>query len=192
MKAIRHVRRAKIPFDVVAEGLRNKGAKVVMATAKDGRKTVANNLQLAIDRIEKFGARKMRTKTLVARQVNIARKTGGSNFNPSRGDLIGSDNYAVSIFPDYSKIIKGKVTQKQLSAFYLKNEDILLQYPELAVGTWYEAGQTYIDLVVTVPIANKYAAIGLARRYNQKAIFNLKYMQLLVLPVDITKKLFLI
>jgi hypothetical protein len=177
MKAVRHVRRAKIPFDVVAEGLRNKGAKVVMATAKDGRKAVAANLQLTIDKIGKFGARKMRTKTMVAKQVNIARRTGGSSFRPGQGDLIGSENYAISIFPDYTKIVKGKVTQKQLSAFYLKNEDILLQYPELAVGTWYEAGQTYIDLVVTIPTSNKFSALGLGRRYNQKAIFNLKTLE---------------
>jgi hypothetical protein len=176
-KAVRHVRRAKVPYDVVAEGLRNKGAKVVVATAKEGRKVVANNLQLAIDRIEKIGARKMRTKTIVAKQVNIARKTGGSSFRPGQGDLVGSDNYSVSIFPDYTKIVKGKVTQKQLSAFYLKNEDILLQYPELAVGTWYETGQTYIDLVVTIPTSNKFSALGLARRYNQKAIFNLKTLE---------------
>jgi hypothetical protein len=119
----------------------------------------------------------MHTKTLIAKQVNIARKTGGSSFSPGRGDLIGSDNYTLSVFPEYSKIVKGKVTQKQLSAFYLKNEDVLLQYPELAVGTWREAGQTYIDLVVTIPTSNKFAAMGLGRRYNQKAIFNLKTLE---------------
>lgn len=177
MKAVRHVRRAKVPFDKVVEGLRNKGAGVVMAASKDTRKAVAANIQLTIDKIEKFGTKRMRTKTIVAKQVNIARKTGGSSFSPGKGDLIGSENYAVSIFPDYMKVVKGKVTQKQLSAFYLKNEDILLQYPELAVGTWCEAGQTYIDLVVTIPTANKYAAMGLGRRYNQKAIFNLKTLE---------------
>jgi hypothetical protein len=177
MKAVRHVRRAKIPFDVVAEGLRNKGAKVVMAASKDTRKTVATNLQLAIDRIGKFGTRKMRTKTMVAQQVNIARKVGGSSFNPAKGNLIGSDNYVVSIFPDYSTVVNGKITQKQLSSFYLKNENLLWEYPELTVGTWYEAGKTHIDLAVTIPTANQYSAIGLARRYNQRAIFNLKTLE---------------
>jgi hypothetical protein len=176
-KAVRHVRRAKVPFDVVVEGLRNKGAKVVMAASRDSRKTVSANLQLAIDRIERFGTRKMHTKTLVAKQVNTTRKTGGSSFSPGRGDLIGSDNYAISIFPDYSKIIKGKITQKQLSTFYLKNEDILFQYPELATGTWYRAGKTHIDLVVTIPTSNKFAAIELGRRYNQKTVFNLKTLE---------------
>jgi hypothetical protein len=162
--AIRHIRQSKISVDKIIERLRNKGAEQIVAGPKELRKMISGNLQLTIDKIEKFGAKKMRTKTLVAKQANVARKTGGSSFSPTKGDLIGSDNYAISIFPEYSKIIKGK-------------EDLLLQYPELAVGTWYEAGQTYIDLVVTIPTSNKFAAMGLGRRYNQKAIFNLKTLE---------------
>jgi hypothetical protein len=177
IKAVRHVRRGKVPFDKVIEGLRNKGAKIVVATPKANRAIASKNLQLTVDRIERFGKRKMQTKTLISEQVNIGRKTGRNTFNTSRGDLIGSENYAVSIFPDYSKIIKGKVTGKQLTKFYMDNEELLLKYPELAVGTWFEGGQTYIDLCVTIPTTNKYAAIGLARRYDQKAIFNLKTLE---------------
>lgn len=177
VKAVKHIRRAKVPYDKVCEGLRNKGASVVVAAPREARKAISANIQLTIDRVERFGTRKMHTQTMVAKQVNISRKTGGSTFNTTKGDLIGSDNYAVSIFPDYSKIVKGKVTGKQLNKFYLDNEELLLRYSELAVGTWYKGGQTYIDLCVTIPTTNKFAAMGLARRYDQKAIFNLKSLE---------------
>ena len=177
IEAVRHIRRSKVSIDKIIEGLRNKGAKQVVAGPKELRGLISDNLQRTVNLVEKFGTRKMRTRTTIARQVNLNRKTGGSTFNTSKGDLVGSSNYAVSIFPDYSKIVKGKVTGRQLTEFYVKNEELLLKYPELAVGTWSKGGQTHIDICVTIPTANKYAALGLAKRYDQKAIFNLKTLE---------------
>jgi hypothetical protein len=57
VKAVQHIKQAKIPLDMVIEGFRNKGAKVIMSAPKDIKKTVATNLQLAIDRIEKISVK---------------------------------------------------------------------------------------------------------------------------------------
>ena len=176
LKAVQHIRRAKIPYAKVIEGLRNKGAKVVMAAPKAERGAISKKLQLTIDRVEKLRIKKLRKPTVAAQQVNVARKTGGSNFS-REGNLVGTDSYAVPIFPEHSKIVNGKVTREQLAKFYVDNKEILTKHSELTVGTRFDNGKTYIDLSALVPITNKHGAIELARKYNQETILNLKTLE---------------
>ena len=111
---------------------------------------------------------------LIAEQIVATIRDGGSTYL-IQGNMAETDNIAVSIFPDYSQVVMGHVTYKQLSDFYQSHKLILKKYPELAVGTWYENNLTYIDLVILVRDRDK--AVALGRRYNQKAVFDLTTME---------------
>ncbi|MFA5354387.1 MAG: hypothetical protein WC291_09165, partial [Thermodesulfovibrionales bacterium] len=101
---------------------------------------------------------------------------GGATFSIKTGEnLVGKDLWSVSLFPERSKVIKGKkITEKQIEDFVTKNSDIF-QNDNVSVGTWFDeaSGQTYIDAVVTV---GHDTAVALGGKYNQKAIFGLKDM----------------
>lgn len=116
-------------------------------------------------------------ETPLSRQVEMTNnpEIGGSTFAAGGEDLGGSDFYAVSIFPDLTQTIKGRLTEKQLQDFQDKYQEYAENYPNVNYGTWYDAATdtTYLDLSVRVPLTEKKKAIQLAKQYNQKAIFDL-------------------
>ena len=99
---------------------------------------------------------------------------GGITYNISQGNLAGTDNYAVSIYPDREVITEGPVDFDRLENFIINNED-LLNDPKNSFGSWINNGKIYLDVIVTVP--NKEEALRLAHQNNQLAIFDLKNMQ---------------
>lgn len=123
-------------------------------------------------------------KVLESHEVN-----GGGTFNMRTGeDMAGKPLYSVGvgdIDPVTGEVSlrtyiaeKKVITHAELKKFIVKNAD-LLSNPNFAVGTWYEAetGRTWLDVVALV--ADKQKATALGERFNQKAIFNLKEMEVI-------------
>lgn len=97
----------------------------------------------------------------------------GSTTHFRWGDLSGQPLFVVSLFPDLGIIKQGKAVSKaELTAFAKANLNLFAD-PRVCLGTWFNEadGNTYID--INVVLADKAAAVELAKRYNQIAIFDL-------------------
>lgn len=99
---------------------------------------------------------------------------GGTTINLSKGNLSGSNNYAVSIYPERERIIEGPVDFEKIEDFIVSNED-LLNNANNSFGAWTNQGKVYLDVVVTIP--DKIQALELARKNNQLAIWDLRNNQ---------------
>lgn len=103
----------------------------------------------------------------------LVNSTGGATYNTQKGNLAGTANYAVSIYPDRSMILPRSVTEKDLEEYAAKNSD-LLNAPDNSLGVWHDTagGKYYLDVVVTIPDIEQAKELG--RKHNQIAIFDLK------------------
>ena len=114
----------------------------------------------------------------VVRQVLVLHSSnGGSTFNLFFGDMLGSESFAVSIYPERSVVLPGKdVPIGVLRQFIVDNLD-LLRDPRVSVGSWFstDSKASFLDISATVP--GRQQAIELGRKYNQIAIFDLASMQ---------------
>lgn len=104
----------------------------------------------------------------------IARATergGGATFHPTQGDLAGTPNYAVSLFPERTQIVT-KLDPREIQRFAEKNKDLLAD-PRNSIGTWFnrEEKKVYLDITTTIP--DRDAAIAAGKKANQIAIFDL-------------------
>jgi hypothetical protein len=102
-------------------------------------------------------------------------KEGGSTFQNGL-NVTGKKLSSVSIFPERTELVEGRLTQEQIDKYVEKNKDLLEGNEDvLAVGTWKtKEGVTYLDISSVVPHAE---AEELGRKYNQKAVFNLEKMK---------------
>jgi len=100
--------------------------------------------------------------------------SGGITYNLSKGNLSGTPNYAVSIFPEKEKIVDGPIDFDTLEGYLLANQD-LLQDPNNSFGAWTNGNKVFLDTVVTIP--DKEEALKLAKQHNQLAIWDLKNNQ---------------
>jgi SPP1 gp7 family putative phage head morphogenesis protein len=107
--------------------------------------------------------------------IHRLRETGGFTFvaGQQKYQNIGQRGYAVSPYPDRSKIFSQKVGLKDVRSFMQDNKD-LLSKPGHAVGAWHnpEDGKTYLD--VSIVSRSKNDAIKLGREHNQISIFDFK------------------
>jgi hypothetical protein len=107
--------------------------------------------------------------------------SGGATFNLYVGSLAGQRLYAVSLYPERGRIVRGQqVSPARLRQFIEANRD-LLSDPRNSVGTWFDEvlGITYIDVSAT--LADLAESIALGRQYNQVAIYDLYGEQ--VIPI---------
>ena len=105
---------------------------------------------------------------------------GGSTVNAVHGDLVGTNSYALSIFPDLTTPIPGKnVTAQQINEFAAKAQaaGVDTGSPNISVGTWYDAETDTTFLDISFTITNRETAIALGQRFNQKAIFDLNALE---------------
>jgi hypothetical protein len=102
--------------------------------------------------------------------VNELHSNGGATWNLSKGNMAGTDNYAVSIYPDRAQILDG-VDFDRVEEFIASNHD-LLDNPENSFGAWTHDGKVYMDVVATVPDVAQ--AVELGKQHNQIAIWDLK------------------
>lgn len=102
--------------------------------------------------------------------VNALHANGGVTWNLSKGNMAGTDNYAVSIYPDRAQILDG-ADFDTVEEYILSNSD-LLENSENSFGAWSHDGKVYLDVVATIPDINK--AVELGKQHNQIAIWGLK------------------
>ncbi|MGH7974758.1 MAG: hypothetical protein ACREBR_04485 [bacterium] len=95
---------------------------------------------------------------------------GGITYNLNTGNMAGTDNYSVSIYPDRAVILSG-VDFDAVENFITSNED-LLNDPLNSFGAWTHDGKVYLDVVATVPDLNQ--AVELGQRNNKIAVWDLK------------------
>jgi len=102
--------------------------------------------------------------------LQLIHDNGGVTYNIAKGNMAGTPNYSVSIYPDREKIEEG-VDFDRLEGYLDGNEDLLMD-PNNSFGAWSNEGKVYLDVVVTVPDQAK--AIELAKQHNQIAIWDLQ------------------
>lgn len=100
-------------------------------------------------------------------------KNGGSTFNLFKGNLLGSENFAVGAYPERGKEIKGPLKPKDLQDFIKANGDLLAK-PENSLGTYTDpsSGTTYLDITLTTPNDKEAEFKGV--KGKQESIFDLK------------------
>ena len=99
---------------------------------------------------------------------------GGVTYNLTKGDMGGTDNYAVGIFKDREVQIKGRpVTPADYYDFISRNLDIYKRNPEMNVGGWDDksTGINYLDVSMSVP--DQATAVKLGTMQEQKAVSHL-------------------
>jgi len=79
--------------------------------------------------------------------------------------------YSVSIYPEHGRTYKGLPDQTEIISFIETYRDILRR-PNHFIGGWHCDGISYLD--ISVISDNKDAAIKLAARFDQQAIYNLE------------------
>lgn len=123
----------------------------------------------------KFAAAKQNPVTPETAQkiADLHRDNGGSTYNPGKGNLAGTDNYAVAAHPERGAVLEHQPTAEDIQQFAEKNKD-LLSNPDKSIGTWHdESNNTHaLDVVHTIPDRDQ--AVALGEKNSQKAIFNLK------------------
>lgn len=98
---------------------------------------------------------------------------GASTVNIYEGDMVGSDMWAVSLYPERSFVKKGKsLTKDEIYDFFRENADLLSSDPRLNIGTWYNRknGKTYVDVTILLPKDQAALAEELGRKYNQISV----------------------
>lgn len=104
-------------------------------------------------------------------------ENGGSTFDAEGNSLVGQPGYAVSLYPERSSTVKDQITDDHVSDFIDRNRDLLDKDPRNAIGTWHDTSTDthYLDISAVLPDRDQ--AIDLARKYNQKAIFDLQKLE---------------
>lgn len=141
------------------------------------------SLKMPVENLEKEIARALRHKKMSATMkyadlsgqtvnqiINALHANGGATWNLSQGNMVGTNNYAVAIYPDRAQILDG-VDFDRVEEYILNNSD-LLDNPENSFGAWSHDGKVYLDVVATIPDINQ--AVELGKKNNQIAIWDLK------------------
>jgi len=129
-----------------------------------------------IDELKKVGG--FNRKDLEERITEATIRDGGSTINPRTGEPV-SRGYSVALTgtkPDgtgYGLVVENtpEAIRSGVSKLLDKHEG-LLSFEGMSIGTWIDGDKAYIDLAFNA--ANKSSAIDLARRYNQKSVWDLK------------------
>jgi len=105
---------------------------------------------------------------------------GGSTINLITGEPI-TKGFAVAIPESVEETINSdKITEKQIEDYRNKhadilNRDIFNKDKNITVGTWVEKGKSILD--ISTVIDNEQKALDIARKSNQKAVFNLETLK---------------
>lgn len=112
-------------------------------------------------------------RTAARRIVALHALRGGATFNLFFGDLAGASLFAVAIYPESGRVWMGKDLPEEIIEKFIDDNRAVLSDPRISIGTWYNAdnGLSYLDLSAVV--ADRDAALLLAREYNQIAIYDL-------------------
>jgi hypothetical protein len=105
--------------------------------------------------------------------LEVVESSGGITYNMTQGNLAQTNNYSVSVYPEREKVVS-VIDFDEIERYIIDNED-LLRDPNNSLGIWSHEGQTWLDVVVTIP--NKEQALELGREHGQLTIWDLKNMK---------------
>lgn len=108
-------------------------------------------------------------RVLAGTIAEVTAQQGGASFSIDGRNLSGEKGYAVSVYPDRGVILDGLPSELDISKFILANKDVFDF--DLAIGTWFHEGKTYLDLSVVIEDFDE--AIARAKACGQLAIYNL-------------------
>lgn len=151
------------------------GDRIVLASDDQNYLTITDpfpSLQKAINKTIRRGSAKQAAVNgdITNKILQLIHNNGEVTYNFASGDMAGTPNYSVSIYPDREQVGEG-VDFDRLESFLDANEDLLMDANN-SVGAWSNGGKIYLDVVVTLPDMNK--AIELAKQHNQIAIWDLQ------------------
>jgi hypothetical protein len=106
--------------------------------------------------------------------LEVIESSGGITYSMQQGNLAGTPNYSVSVYPEREKIVDGVADFDDIENYIEANEDLLSQSSN-SFGVWSNKGQVYYDVVVT--LSDREEALKLGRENNQLAIWDLKNSQ---------------
>jgi hypothetical protein len=114
--------------------------------------------------------------SLIAGAVDISyalhNQINGSTVSLIHGSMAGQKLYSVSIYPERRIELWESPTRQELFDFAQANAELLLK-PRHALGTGYDDWNQVHVLDVVILDPNRDAALALALRYGQIAIFDL-------------------
>jgi hypothetical protein len=100
---------------------------------------------------------------------------GGFSVNTKTGENVTS-GYALSIYPEFERQIKGRVTAREIERYmWDHSEDLAVE--NVVFGGWRdpETGIAFLD--VSMVINDRTEALRLARQYDQLAVFDFATME---------------
>ena len=118
----------------------------------------------------------LQKKAILKKILTQVSKEGGITYNlSSNKDYGGTKNIAVSLLPEKTESFVGKATMERLTNYCDKNSDLFIKYKKLSLGVGFDtkSGKTDLDITATIPLEKKSEAIALAKKANQKSIFDL-------------------
>jgi len=95
---------------------------------------------------------------------------GGFSVIPATGENVTS-GYAVSIYPEYERIITGRVTADDLAA-YVHEHAALFARPGRVFGGWRDPDSDAAFLDVSVIVRDLGDALAFAAAHDQRAVFD--------------------
>lgn len=99
-------------------------------------------------------------------------RTNGATVSLSKGNMVGRELFAVSIYPERTIKLRVRPSWQRLFAFVLANLDLLVK-PDRALGTWFDALEGVHVLDVVVCLSDREAALDLGLHYHQWSVFYL-------------------
>jgi len=113
-------------------------------------------------------------KKQVLKKILAQINQGGLTYNPIlEKDYSGTQNIAISPFPERSQIFDGPANKKTVTEYLKKNKDLFLK--KFSLGAWFDKSsqKTYLDISAPIPLNKQVEAISLGKSANQIAGFNL-------------------
>ena len=169
-----------------------RGADTRQINAVHGSPTKSENLPVDISSqlpncqyLAKSAPWKSADRTQFAIQASVLvvashRATGGATVSLSEGNLIGLPLFAVAGFPGRSVDLSEPPDPANIYAFISSNIDIL-QYPGLAVGSWFDTRQEIHVLDIVLCTQSRELAVNLAIQFRQQSIYDLAGCQEIVI-----------
>ena len=87
--------------------------------------------------------------------------------------MVGQNLYAVSLYPERSLVLPGRLIDQGVLRRFIKDNQDLLTDPRNSIGIWYSESLDAVYLDVSATLPNKSEAISLGEWYNQEAIYDL-------------------